>query len=131
MTTDALPPLAACTGFQIIKCATKSSNSGRVWKWFQGVFLTMPNESPDRLADSIDSASVGLVEELKAVRDSVEELMSFWIMSGEIGRNFMTSCRQSSKRGLRKAAKRHPASIAMRSAIQLPGRQGRLELAAT
>jgi hypothetical protein len=34
----------------------------------------MPADSPDRLADSIDSASVGLIDELKGVRDSVEEL---------------------------------------------------------
>jgi hypothetical protein len=34
----------------------------------------MLRESSDRLADTIDSASGGLIEELKSVRDAVEEL---------------------------------------------------------
>ena len=34
----------------------------------------MPTHSPDRLADSIDSASRDLIGGLKGVRDSVEEL---------------------------------------------------------
>ena len=34
----------------------------------------MPTNSPARLADSADSTSADLIDELKGVRDSVEEL---------------------------------------------------------